>query len=380
MRRSPQLAAAAAALFWALAAGAAELDLRRLCDPYTPLTLIGLDTAGEVALFTMPSSQQEVPGWIVELRAAAPEARAYPDWRKRQRLGGSIAPGPVVAAGRCGGDCLQPLSWEDGGWRELGPPLEAPSTATVYTTRDGDGIPWLVLHQPTGEAGVVVAEALRLEGGAWRSHGRLPVAAVGSPAARPAQGGGILTGSGHFVAGRAPTPWVAGLPGLPGDQRGQLVPLGGSEVAYLARDGRFYLSRDGGAAWQANRWVPWDPRGGVAPAGPGWAADLPVAAHGVPLAVAWFDNRSAERTEIYLCEREPADGWRVVARLAGSEAVGEGEVGYSHLLRLANGRWLLLAGCEVRPRGAALRLRTVGPGGDSRVDSLRLLPAWLTAG
>ncbi len=358
-------------------AGGRDLDLRQVCDAYTPLTLIGLDTAEGVALFAMPSQQPEIPSWIIELEAMAGVARLYPDWRDRRRFGGSIAPGPVLMLGRCGSNCLQVMSWRDGRWHDVGEPLNAASSATAYPTRDGDGVPWVVLHRPTDEPGVVLAEAYRLTAGRWSAEGRLPVAAVGSPAAMPQAGAGVRTGSGRFLAGLRASSWVAGLPGLPARERGQLVPLPGDEVAYLARDGRLYLSPDGGAGWTANGWLPWGGDAAAPAAGPGWSVDLPVTDRAAPLAVAWFDNRVPELPELYLSERPAGGPWRVISRLPASERIGEDEVGYSHLLRLANGRWLLLAGCEVAERGCGLRMRTVEPDGSTIVLSVRLRPAWL---
>ncbi len=93
--------------------------------------------------------------------------------------------------------------------------------------------------------------------------------------------------------------------------------------------------------------------------------------------MSWFDNRGPDLPELYLSERPAGGPWRVISRLPASERLEEGEVGYSHLLRLANGRWLLLAGCEVTERGCALRLRTVEQDGTTLVLSLRLRPSWL---
>jgi hypothetical protein len=382
MRRRLRLLSGVLAACCALAAsaGAEDLDLRRVCDTYTALTLIGVDTSDDVALFAMSSKQEEVPGWIVELRPMDGVARLYPDWRDPRRFGGSIAPGPVLVFGRCGNDCLQVMSWRDGGWREVGAPLTAASSATAYPTRDGDGVPWVVLHRPTDESGVVLAEAYRLSGGQWSAQGRLPVAAVGSPAVAPAMGAGVLTGSGRFLAGLKPSAWVVGLPGLPAGERGQLVPLPDGEVAYLARDGRLYLSPDGGALWRANEWLPWGGDASSTSAEPTWSIDLPVTVRDAPLSVAWFDNRGPDLPELYLSERPAGGPWRVVSRLPAGELLDQEEVGYSHLLRLANGRWLLLAGCEVTENGCALRMRTVEHDGTDLMLSLRLRPAWLDGG
>ncbi|MFQ5349668.1 MAG: hypothetical protein ACE5EG_04395, partial [Thermoanaerobaculia bacterium] len=345
MRRRLRLLSGAAAVWIALtgAAGGEDLDLRQVCDAYSALTLIGVDTADGVALFAMSSRQDEIPGWIVELRAMDGVARLYPDWRERRRLGGSVGPGAVLVFGRCGSGCLQLMSWGEGGWQEIGEPLAAASSATAYPTRDGDGVPWVVLHRPTDESGVVLAEAYRLSGGEWSPQGKLPVTAVGSPAAAPAAGAGVLTGSGRFVEGLAPSSWVTGLPGLPARERGQLVPLPADEVAYLARDGRLYLSLDRGAGWTANQWLPWGGDGSLSAAEPTWSVDLPATDRQAPLSVAFFDNRGPELPELYLAERPTGGPWRVVSRLPASERIEREEIGYSHLLRLANGRWLLLA-------------------------------------
>ncbi len=363
----------------AAALAAADLDLRQLCDPYTPLTLVGIDTEASVALFAMPSREAGVAAWTVELRASVPEARLYPDWRKRRRFGGSIAPGPVLTVTRCGESCLQLLAWVEGGWRELGAPLTASTAATVHATRDADGVPWLVLHRATDRSGVVVAEAFRLEAGVWAARGRMPVAGVGSPAVRPDPGerGAILSGSGRFRAGGEAGPWVAGLPDVGAAQRGQLVPLQGRRVAYLARDGSLYLSSDRGATWSRSSWSPAGVGKADALPDGAWSSDLPVSDHRAPLTVAWFDSRDAARPRLHLSEWQEGGDWRVVAELPAVELLDREETGYSHLLRFADRRWLLLAGCEVTSGGCALRLRTVVANGGSLGHSVRLQPAWL---
>ena len=76
------------------------------------------------------------------------------------------------------------------------------------------------------------------------------------------------------------------------------MPLAGNEVAYLARDGRLYLSADGGARWLPNDWRP--PNGDAAAGSgePSWSIDLPVTDRNAPLSVAWFDDRGAELAEL----------------------------------------------------------------------------------
>src|SRR5258707_6573219 len=79
-----------------------------ICDGSTTLTLIGMDTAAGRMLFAVPPSGGDKAAWIVELDAEGREARVYPDDPKG-RFGGSVGPGPVVAARPCGSSCLLPV-------------------------------------------------------------------------------------------------------------------------------------------------------------------------------------------------------------------------------------------------------------------------------
>ena len=103
----------------------------------------------------------EIAGWIVELDALGGVARLYPDWREQRRFGGSVGPGPVLVLARCGSDCLQVMGWRDGAWHEIGEPLAAASSATAYPTRDGDGVPWVVLSRQPARVAEIAQQGIR---------------------------------------------------------------------------------------------------------------------------------------------------------------------------------------------------------------------------
>ena len=100
-----------------------------ICDGSTALTLIGMDTASGRTLFSVPPIGDRRPGWIVELDGDGREARAWPDDTKG-RFGGSVGPGPVLAAAPAV-PCLQPVRWNEGIWEPLGEPTAAPVASTV---------------------------------------------------------------------------------------------------------------------------------------------------------------------------------------------------------------------------------------------------------
>src|SRR6476620_1752501 len=76
-----------------------------ICDSSTDLTLIGMDTASGRTLFSIAAATDGQPGWLVELDSDGREARAWPD-NPKGRYGGSIGPGPVLAAVPCGSSFL----------------------------------------------------------------------------------------------------------------------------------------------------------------------------------------------------------------------------------------------------------------------------------
>src|SRR6185295_5233206 len=106
-----------------------------------------VDTASGQTLLSLRSAKSadgKAPGWVIELDATADRARAFPD-PSTGRFGGSVGPGPVLAAQPCSGSCLQPVRWSDGAFRPLGEPLTAPAGATSAATYDESGAPWFVL-------------------------------------------------------------------------------------------------------------------------------------------------------------------------------------------------------------------------------------------
>ncbi len=367
--------AAALALFVAASAPALAAPLK-VCDSGTPIEPIGLDTKAGVVLLSLPPLG-EGPGWIVELPAEGRAARAYPD-AGGGRFGISVGPGPVLAAIPCGPSCLQPVQWSGGAWKPLGEPFTAPAASTHAATWDATGHAWFVLHGRRQEGGRVTAWAFRLEeaGRAWEPKGSLVVAAAGNPQVLPApqRKDGVLSGTGLFAASARPADWLTGIPELPAARRGQVLPLGGGAAAYLSGDGAVYVSRDAGKTWRRSLWTPW----GTARVTESWRqgsdfwVDLPLAAPGDALPLAWFDRRVPSEERLYLAELDPAGTWRVVAQ--GPSPVktrGEETLAVSHVVAPRPGSWLVLSGCVATAQGSGLVVRTAGPAG---LSAPRLVP------
>ncbi len=366
-----------AALALCLAAGpAASAAPLKLCDDATPLTPIGVDTDSGLTLLSLPPLGSR-RGWIVELRSADKVARVFPD-PGGGRSGGSVGPGPVLAALPCGPSCIQPVQWMDGRWKPLGEPFAAPAVSTLAATWDATGHAWMVLHGSRNDAGRVTAWAFRLEEGnrTWQPKGSLTVAAAGYPQVLPApqRKDGVLSGTGLFAASGRPADWLSGLPSLPPARRGQVLPLGGNAAAYLSADGTVYTSRDAGKSWQRSLWTPWGTSGVTQSwrQGTDFWVDLPLGAPGDAFPLAWFDRRVASDERLYLAELAPAGSWRVVAQ--GASAVrtrGEAPLAVSHLVTPRPGEWLVLSGCVATAGGSGLVVRTAGPSG---LSAPRLVP------
>ncbi|MGH9360344.1 MAG: serine O-acetyltransferase, partial [Thermoanaerobaculia bacterium] len=340
----------------------------KVCDDATSITPVGVDTKAGLTLLALPG-RDGGRGWLLELPADGRAARLHQDTTKG-RSGGSVGPGPVLATLPCGPSCIQPVRWQEGAWEKLGEPFAAPSVATVATTWDDTGHPWVVLHGQRQAGGRMTAWAFRLETGAreWKAKGSLVVAAVGPPEAIPApqRKDGILSGSGLFAASGRPTQWLSGLPVLPEGKRGQVVPLAGNAAAYLAAGGAVYVSRDGGKKWARSPWTPW----GAARITETWRqgsdfwVDLPVGVQRGPLQLAWFDRRVPKDARLYLTELDAKTQWRVVAQGAPEvKTKGDTPLAVSHLLAPREGDWLVLHGCVATPEGSGLVVRTAGPDG-----------------
>jgi hypothetical protein len=352
------------------------------CDRDSTLTLFGLDTASGTALLAAPPARDGEPPWWIELPAGG-ESAAYRPAGGDRPFAGSIGPGPVFAVRRCGAGCLQPVRWEDGGWRPLGEPL-AGDGGTVHATYDRSGTPWVVLHRPIAGDGAVEAHAFRLAaGGSWRDRGARRAVGAGTVAAvpDPSSSEGVLSGSARFTAGGPPETWVAGLPALPPERRGELLPGGVTRgvpaAVYLDAGGRFYLSEDGGESWRRSDWAPWgETRARLWQPGRDYSVDLPSGDRRPPLAVAWFDRRQPGAERLHLTSWSPGRGWAETAALPPATTTLDGALfTWDHLLRPAQDSWLLLTGCVNTAAGPGLAVRTTGPGGLSKPRFVPLLPA-----
>lgn len=332
-----------------------------ICDSTTALTLLGIDTAAGRLLFTVPSPGS-APPWIVELDAQGRAARAH-SGAPPGLYAGSVGPGPVVAANPCGAGCVQPMRWSgDGRWEPLGEPLSLPSVATVTPTWDGTGTPWIVAHGAAGADGRVPAWAFRLEGREWRGRGTLPVAALGEPRVQPAphRKDGVITGTGLFSASGSPETWVAGLPDLPPERRGQVIPLAGAAAAYLSSDGVVYLSEDSGRTWRRSTWTPWASTGttGLWRQGRDFWVDLPAGDHrGGALRLAWFDRRRPSEEVVLLTRlRHPGD-WQRLAEAPAEVRTRNESLPISQVLAPRGDAWILLSGCVHTRDGSSLVVR-----------------------
>lgn len=350
------------------------------CNRDSTLTLAALDTASGTALFAAPPARPDEPGWWIEVEigseaggdtAGAVRAR-YRAAAADRPFAGSIGPGPPFAVRRCGDECLQPVAWKDGGWRPLGEPVPGDG-GTVHATYDRSGTPWLVLHRTAGDGGAVEARAFRLgEDGGWQDRGTLRALATGTVGALPdpSDADAVLSGTARFRAGGAPAPWVKGLPALPPERRGELLPGaeaggGGTAAVYLDAGSRFYLSDDGGASWRRSEWTPWGiSRARLWQPGRDYSVDLPIGDRRPPLSVAWFDRRDPAAERLHLTSWRPAGGWTVTAELPPRTTTLDGAVlAWDHLLRPGADRWLLISGCVYTTAGPGLAVRTAGPAG-----------------
>ena len=351
-----------------------------VCDRESTLTVFALDTASGLALLTAPPARAGEPAWWIELPVAGERATVRPAGDERP-FAGSIGPGAPFAVRRCGDGCLQPVRWEAGGWRPLGGTLGGDG-GTVHATYDRSGTPWLVLHRAAGEA--VEARAFRLgTEGRWLHRGARTALGAGSVAAvpDPSSSKGVLSGSVRFTAAEPPASWISGLPALPPERRGELLPGGvaGGAVAavYLDAGGRFYLSEDGGASWRRSDWAPWgQTRAQLWQPGRDYTVDLPLGDRRPPLAVAWFDRRDRAAERLHLTAWNPLRGWTETAALPPAATTLDGvDLTWDHLLRPSRDSWLLLAGCVHTAAGPGLAVRTAGPEGLAKPRFIPLLPA-----
>ena len=363
----------AAILVLALAAAPATA-VPPICDGSTSLTMIGMDTAAGRTLFSIPPIGESQTAWIVEVDSAGREARVYPDVAKG-RFGGSVGPGPVVAASPCGPSCLQPVRWKDGTWEPLGDSVTAPSAVTFAATYDRTGTAWVVLHAHGAAEGQLKAWAYHLENREWQSRGSAEVTAVGEPQALPApqRKDGILTGTGLFSASGPPEAWVTGLPSLPANRRGQLVALTGTSAAYVSGDGVVYLSDDSGKKWRRSTWTPWGAKDavGIWRQGTDYWVDLPFGDHQAALRLAWFDRRRPSDEVLVLTRLGTKGDWiRLADAPAEVKSKNDEHLPVTQVL-VQGDTWLLLSGCAATAEGSGLVLRAFD---GKAVSAVKLLP------
>lgn len=334
------------------------------CGLGTGVHLVGLDTASGETLLSAPGP--EGGSYLVAWRAGDEGARSFREAEDSGRFGGSVGPGPVFALRRCGDGCLQPVRFDDGGWRPLGEPLTVPAGTTVHATYDRGGSPWVVVHAAGGERGLREAWAFRRTGPEWRPAGRLQVTAAGAPGALPAPwlDDAVVSGTGLFRAGGPPRVWIEGLPAGAGEPGARLVPLEESAAALLSPDGVVFRTEDGGASWRRASWKPWD-SGSAEPweHGGDYTLDLATGAVGGPLPVVWFDRRLPGRETLVYTEMSAAGRWREVTRGPGRIPTSAGRELFADLVvRTSAGRWSTVFGC-VRSGGSPRLVATSVVGG-----------------
>lgn len=332
-----------------------------ICDGTTALTLIGMDTAAGRTLLAVPPTGTSQAAWIVELDGEGREARVYPDDPKG-RFGGSVGPGPVVAARPCGPSCLQPVQWKDGTWEPLGDSVVAPEASTFSATYDRTGAPWVLLYGHGAQAGQLKAWAFRLDNRTWQKRGASEVAAVGEPQALPApqRKDGILTGTGLFSASGLPEAWVTGLPSVTAARRGQLIALTGTSAAYVSGDGVVYLSDNSGKSWRRSTWTPWGAQDtvGIWRQGKDYWVDAPSGDHRGSLRLAWFDHRRPSNEVLVLTRLGTAGEWlRLTDFPSEVKTKNDEHLPVTQVLVPQGDTWLLLSGCAATAEGSGLVLR-----------------------
>ena len=334
-----------------------------ICGSNTPLTLIGIDTTSGTMLLAAPPLGPAGP-WVVELAGDAGRARLHPDPMKG-RFGGSVGPGPVIAATACGQSCVQPVRWAGGEWEPLGEPLHLPAAVNAMPTYDRTGAPWFLVQSPGAPDGAMKVQAFRLENREWKDRGALDVTAVGQPPALPApqRKDGVLVGTGLFSASGRPETWVSGVPSLPAARRGQLVALTGTSAAYLSGDGVVYLSDDSGKKWRRSTWTPWDGSSGdrtvgIWRQGSDWWVDLPYGDHEGALRLAWFDRRVPSEEKVLLTRLAGNGSWIRLAETRSEVSTKNESLGLTQILVPKGDTWILLTGCVTTGGTSSIVVRT----------------------
>lgn len=356
---------AIALLFLGSLAQGIALAAGPVCGSNTPLTLIGIDTTSGTMLLNAPALGPAGP-WVVELSGDGSRARLHAD-RAKGRFGGSVGPGPVIAASPCGKSCVQPVRWVGGsgggGWEPLGEPLHLPAAVNVMPTWDRTGAPWFLIQSPAAQDGSVKVQAFRLENREWKDRGTLTVTGLGQPPALPApqRKDGVLAGTGLFSASGRPETWISGVPSLPAARRGQLIALTGTSAAYLSGDGVVYLSDDSGKKWRRSTWTPWggiEGTVGIWRQGSDWWVDLPYGDHEGALRLAWFDRRLPAGEKILLTRLGKNGDWIRLAETRSEVSTRNESLGLTQILVPKGDAWVLLTGCVTTKGASSLVVRT----------------------
>lgn len=358
----PSLALAAALL-------AATAPARPLCDDATPFELFAFDTQNGEAIFAFPSIGKLR---LFTLDAGSETARLLPadprDGGIGDRSAGSVGPGAPFALHPCGEGCLRAERWDGSQWLAFGEPLANAAGGTFASTYDRGGRPWVIAFQPMSTPGWVSARAAVFQAGRWQDRGVLSVRSLPTLGAAPAswRDDAVIAGTGLFSLAETPATWIAGLPSLSAGKEGQVLPLDATGAVFLAGDGAVYWSDDGGQRWSGSRWRPW----GVDKVelwnyGADYSLDIPLGAlaAGSLLPVAWFDRRPNRAGEIVLAELSRSGVWSPRARLPLAVEADTGAIlELTHLLRSANGEWMLLSDCHAvgASGGFALRVARAG--------------------
>ena len=348
-----------------------------VCGSNTPLTLIGIDTTTGTMLLSAPPLGPAGP-WVVELSGDGSRARLHPD-RTKGRFGGSVGPGPVIAAAPCGKSCVQPVRWTGGEWEPLGDPLLLPAAVNVMPTYDRTGAAWFLVQSPAAQDGTVRVQAFRLENRDWKDRGTLNVTSMGQPPALPApqRKDGVLAGTGLFSASGRPETWVSGVPSLPPARRGQLIALTGTSAAYLSADGVVYLSDDSGKKWRRDTWTPWGGKTsevvGSWRQGSDYWVDISFGNQEGGLRLVWYDRRIPTAGErILLTRLTPGGGWATLAEAPSEIRTNSGDVlPIAQVLTPKGSTWILLSACVNTAQGSGLVLRVYD---GAKLSDPRFLP------